>query len=135
MNQITPLDLSQFAYPPTLPLDVALRSASPQELREEYNLNQTEWDNLKANPYFLADLRKTIEDLKKEGMSFKLKARLQAEEYLKTVYQMVTDTTGNVPPAVRADLIKFVARVGGLDNKEVQAGQVGNALQININLG
>src|ERR1019366_9081400 len=119
----------------TLPLDVALRTASPQELRQEYHISQTEWDTLKTNPYFLADLRKTVEELKKDGMSFKLKARLQAEEYLKTVYQMVTDTTGNTPPAVRADLIKFVARVGGLDNKEVQAGQVGNNLQININLG
>ena len=58
---------------------------------------------------------------------------MQAEEYLKTSYQMVTDN--DLDPKVRADLIKSTARWAGFDAPS-QAGVGGTGgISISINLG
>jgi hypothetical protein len=72
--------------------------------------------------------------MQQEGMSFKLKARLQAEEMLKKVWRMVHTNDGSVPPAVKADLIKFMIRAAGYDGSADKNGSNQQALQININL-
>ena len=49
----------------------------------------------------------------------------------------LNDATGFVPPNVQADLLKFTIRAAGLDGSKDQAanaGAIGTALQININL-
>ena len=92
---------------------------------------------LRHDPVFLSDLTQAIETVKQDGMSFKLKAKLQAEEILKTSWKMIHDNTGNTPSSVRADLIKSTMRWAGYDNKDAAGagGTQANALQININLG
>jgi hypothetical protein len=85
---------------------------------------------------FIADLKAVVEELRKDGMSFKMKARLQAEELLKTSWRLIHSNNDDVPPNVKADLIKFTIRAAGLDGSKDQAaaGSQSNALQININL-
>jgi hypothetical protein len=73
--------------------------------------------------------------VKKEGMSFRLKARLQAEELLKTSWRLIHAPTDEVPPSVKADLVKATMRWAGYDNKETAAGAVNNGFNIQINLG
>jgi hypothetical protein len=133
-------DPTALAWPPTLPIELALKTATPQELRVEYGYSEAEWEALPRNPAFMKDLAQACELVRQEGMSFKLKAKLIAEENLKQVWKMIHESHGDVPPAVKGRLIELTARWAGFDPKGTGEGGAGgalvsNALQININLG
>jgi hypothetical protein len=76
--------------------------------------------------------QEAVEALKVDGMSFKMKARMQAEGFLSTSFAMVTNPATS--DAVRADLIKNTVRWAGYDAKAAEVGQ-GNTFAIQINLG
>lgn len=131
----TTRDPSQIAWPHTLIVELALKTASPQELKAEYNFTDDEWDGLRLNPAFIGELAAMCELIQKDGMSFKQKARLQAEAMLETNWRLVHGPSSEVPAAVKARLIETTFRIAGYDNKEA-AGQGGNTqLAIQINLG
>lgn len=131
-------DPTSLVWPPTLPIELALKTATPQELRVEYGYTQEEWDALPRNPVFMADLAGACELVRQEGMSFKLKAKLIAEENLKEVFRMTRDPV--CPPAVKGKLIELTARWAGFDPRTNGEGADGgpvnaNTLNISINLG
>ena len=72
--------------------------------------------------------------MREKGLTFKLKARAQAEELLTTSYLLIHDPA--VSPAVKADLIKSTVKWAGLEpkNTEVSDGAAGG-VKITINLG
>lgn len=119
-------------YPPMLPVELALRINSPKAICEAYGLTREEFEELAANPTFQADLKRAMEAVRRDGMSFKLKARLQAEELLKTSWTLIHNPA--IPPGVRADLIKFTIRAAGLDgSKELaEAGRPTLSIQVNL---
>jgi hypothetical protein len=125
------------SYPPTLPVEIALRVDTIPNICKSYGIDRTEWDRIRFDPVFKEDLKRCLEDLKQDGMSFKMKARLQSDALLTTMWNMIHAPGDEVPPAVKADLAKFTIRAAGLDGSKDQAQKqgVGNALQININLG
>lgn len=146
MNMLSPFgmdteqkDPTSLVWPPTLPIELALKTASPDEIRREYGYTQEEWAALPKNPAFLADLTAACEMVRQEGMSFKLKAKLIAEENLKTAWKMIHANHNDVPPAVKKDLILACARWAGYEQKGVSAdgnaAVANNAMQINIHLG
>lgn len=135
IEEETPRDPSLIGYPPTLPIELALKTASPAELKVEYGFTDEEWAALRYDQMFLADVMAAAEMVKKEGMTFKLKARLQAEELLKESWRLIHSKSADVPPSVKADLIKSTMRWAGYDNKEAIAGGQVNGLNIQINLG
>jgi hypothetical protein len=122
-------------YPPTFPVEIALRTAPLQKICEGYGISHDEWLALKEDPVFRADLAAAVELVKKDGMSFKLKAKMQSEELLKTSWRMIHSHNDEVPASVRADLLKFTVRAAGLAEPAEKAGSNANNLQININLG
>jgi hypothetical protein len=133
-------DPAELGFPPTLPIEIALREQTPREICEAYNISKSEWADIRVNPVFIRALTDAVELLKKEGMTFKIKARLQSEELLKTSWALIHSNNDQVSPAVKADLIKFTIKAAGLDASQEQklaasAGGQQNALQININLG
>lgn len=136
-TQLNPDDPAEIeVYPPQLPLEVAMRTASVKELCEAYNLTREQWDALRLNPMFVRDVTYWADNLKKEGGTFKAKARLQAEELLKTSWTLIHSHNDDVSPNVKADLIKFTVRAAGLDGSKDQVNNTQqNALSININLG
>ena len=126
---------AELGWPATLPLEIALHNHPVKVVCEAYGIDRERWNQLKEDPLFIADVQYFVDELKKDGMSFKLKARLQSEELLKTAWKMIHDAV--TPAPVRADLLKFVVRVAGLDASKDQANAAQlnqNALQININL-
>lgn len=131
-----PPDPAAMGWPPTLPLEVALRAASPAEICDAYELSEEDWNSLLDNPAFIQEVADAAAALKKDGMSFKMKARLQSEELLKTSWALIHAPNDDVPPSVKADLIKFTIRAAGLDGSKDQAASQnqGPALSININL-
>lgn len=128
-------DPAELGYPATLPIELALRVAPVKQICEAYGITREEWDVLRNDPLFKADLIRADEMVRREGMSFKLKARLQADELLKTSWQMIHSTSDQVPASVKADLLKFTIRAAGLVEDKAVTGVSGNNLQININLG
>ncbi len=127
-------DPATLGWPPTLPVEIALKTAPMDEIRIAYGFSTAEWAALKHNANFLADLGAAVQMVKKDGMSFKLKAQLQAEELLKSSWRMIHDP--EAPASVRADLIKATMRWAGYDQKEAPAGAgAGAGLNIQINLG
>jgi hypothetical protein len=121
-------------YPATLPIEVALHETPLADLKVEYGFSDEEWSALPHNPQFVSDLKAAKDMLKREGMSFRAKARLQADELLKRSWILIHSSTETVPPAVQADLIKATMRWAGYDNKEVAAGGQVNGFNIQINL-
>lgn len=144
MNAVTPFlmadskDPTSLTWPPTLPIELALKTATPDDIRREYGYSQAEWAALPGNPVFLKDLAAACEMVRQEGMSFKLKAKLIAEENLKEVFKLTRDE--KCPPAVRGKLIELTARWAGFDPRTNGEGADGgpvsaNTLNIQINLG
>lgn len=148
MGALTPFlmdskDPTSLVWPPTLPIELALKTATPEQLRVEYGYTDAEWAALPRNQVFLKDLAGACELVRQEGMSFKLKAKLIAEENLKQVWKMIHDTNPatQAPAAVRGKLIELTARWAGFDPRtNGEDGNGGgalqaNTLQIQINLG
>jgi hypothetical protein len=128
-------DPSKIAWPPTLPIELALKTASPQELREHYGYTDEEWDALRDNPVFITELTAACDLVKQEGMSFRLKARLQGEELLTTSWKLIHAPHSEVPPAVKSRLMEATWRMAGYDVKDGSQAGAGNMLNIQINLG
>jgi hypothetical protein len=136
---LNPMDPSELGWPPALPMELALKTAPVKEICVAYRLTREDYDRLRQDPLFVGAVTKYRDALAKDGgLSFKLKAQLQAEALLRKSWDMIHDPDPDIVPAnVRADLIKFTIRAAGLDGSKDQANGagVGNALQININLG
>ena len=90
-------DPSYLGYPPTLPVEIALKDHSVQDICAIYGLTAVDWHALCQNPVFVNDLRHAIDELKKDGVKFKLKARLQAELMLKRIWDMAHEKYEVVP--------------------------------------
>lgn len=143
MNALLPIhessrDPTAITWPPTLPIELALNTASPAVIQEEYGYTDAEWAALRTNKVFLKELAGACELVRQEGMSFKLKARLIAEENLKQVWKMVHQSHDVVPPSVKAKLIELTSRWAGFDprsNGEDSGPVNANTLNIQINLG
>lgn len=125
-------DPAALGYPPMLPVEIALKIDTPAKICELYGITREQFTRIIAHPVFIKSYQEAVESLKVDGMSFKLKAKMQAEGYLATVFSMVQDR--NTSDAVRADLIKNVTRWAGYDAKAVDTGQ-GSSFSIQINLG
>ena len=132
-------DPAELGFPPTLPIEIALREQTPREICEAYNISKSEWADIRVNPVFIRALTDAVELLKKEGMTFKIKARLQAEALLQTSWSLIHAPAEEVPSSVKADLIKFTIKAAGYDESQGQkaaanAASMVNALQINLYL-
>jgi hypothetical protein len=87
-----------------------------------------------SDPVFLKRVESYRDEVREKGLTFRLKARAQAEELLTTSYMLIHDPA--VSPAVKADLIKSTVKWAGLEpkNNEDQNASVGG-VKIMINLG
>lgn len=104
------------------------------ELLDVHKCTQDDLLIWNKDPVFLKQVSSYREDIKEKGLSFRLKARAQAEELLNTSWQLIHDI--DVSPTVKADLIKWTAKMGNLDPKPTE-GQVdlSGGVKITINLG
>lgn len=129
-------DPASISYPPLLPVELALREHSVKDVCLAYDISEEKWDRLRQDPVFVADLQARIIQLQTEGVSFKMKARLQSEEYLRKLWNITEDK--DAPVNIRADIMKFVIRAAGLDGSKDQAAAAaavaGNALSITLHL-
>lgn len=124
-----PADLG---FPAMLPMELALQIDTPKNICAHYGIDRAQFVAIINHPVFIRQYQSAVEQLKVDGMSFKVKARMQAEDFLTTSYAMVKNPATS--DAVRADLIKNTVRWAGYDAKATEAGG-GSSFNIQINLG
>lgn len=125
------VDPSTFGFDAKLPFELALKTAPVAVICEAYGLDRQAFAELAADPIFIQAFEEAKAEVAKNGVSFKMKAQLQADALLATSWEIIhNDAT---PSAVRAGLIRDTVRWAGWDNKQGE-GVAGNQFQININL-
>jgi hypothetical protein len=122
---------AELGFPPMLPYELAMKVDSAANICRAYGMTREAFAELIEHPVFIKAYQEAVEALKVEGMSFRIKARLQAEAYLDTAFVMAQNpgTSDNV----RADIIKNTVRWAGYDAKAAEGGP-GNSFNILINL-
>lgn len=89
--------------------------------------------NLLRSAEFKRRYSKLVDELKESGESFKLKARVQAEELLATQWQIIHDKSA--PHAVRMKGIENVVEWADLKPKKTPDAPPPAQISINIDLG
>jgi len=121
-----------------LAFDIALRlEGSGEEVGEilsRHTLELQSFQIISKDPLFLRQVGKFREEIRDKGVTFRLKARTQAEELLKTSWVLIHSP--DVSAAVKADLIKSTVKWAGLEPKNDFSSDGGSGgVRITINLG
>lgn len=122
---------AELGFPAMLPYELAMKVDAPANICRAYGITRDDFAVLVNHPVFIKAFQEAVEALKVEGMSFKVKARLQAEAYLDTAFAMAVNP--GTSDSVRADIIKNTVRWAGYDAKAAEGGQSAN-FNILINL-
>lgn len=134
MPERTPGPLAE-QWDPRLPYELALEMDEPGNVFAKFGIDQDGAIRMLQNPVFAAKLRAYRAEIVAKGVSFRLKAKVQAEDLLTHSYEMATDP--ETPPSVRADLIKWTAAVAELGppketSKDGGGGGTGGGFSLNI---
>lgn len=132
------LPLNHTKWNDRLAFDVALTLEGSgeklQDVMARHNIDANAIISFNADPVFLKKVESYRTDIREKGLTFKLKARAQAEELLTTSWLLIHDPA--VSPAVKADLIKSTVKWAGLEPKDSGPGEgAGGGVKITINLG
>ncbi len=121
-----------------LAFDVALAlegsGETLDEIKQRHHIKASDLLVFNKDPVFLKQVEHYRGEVREKGLTFKLKARAQAEELLTTSWGLIHDP--GVSPAVKADLIKSTVKWAGLEAKTDEAtGGATGGVRININFG
>lgn len=122
----------EMGFSPMLPYELAMQTDTPANICAAYGLGKEQFAALVKHPVFVKAFQDAVEALKVEGMSFKIKARLQAEAYLETAFKMAQNP--GTSDAVRQKIISDTVRWAGLD-KKAEDTSAGTGFNIILNLG
>lgn len=119
------------SWSPRLPFDMAMGDED-SNIQVRYELSDEEYQRILAHPVFRREVSEYIREIREKGVTFKAKAKLQAEEYLLELDEIATNRA--LSPGTRLDAIKFVVRCAELDGG-ANAAQAGNSMpQINVQI-
>ena len=132
------LPLNHTKWNDRLAFDVALTlegsGETLQEIVGRHRITTNDVLAFNADPIFLKKVEHYRTEVREKGLTFKLKARAQAEELLTTSWLLIHDAA--VSPAVKADLIKSTVKWAGLEPKDAGPQDQGTGgVKITINLG
>jgi len=104
------------------------------ELLDRHEFEAADLLTFKNDATFLKKVEAYREEVRTKGLTFRVKARAQAEELLKTSWILIHDPI--VSPAVKADLIKSTVKWAGLDTTPAnENANAAGGVTISINLG
>lgn len=121
-----------------LAFEIALKlegSGEPIEtILKAHDISPMQLTKFSKDPVFDSKVRAYRDEIQTKGLTFKLKAKAQAEELLTTSWALIHSI--DVSPAVKADLIKSTVKWAGYEPKgdDVQVANSGG-VKIVINLG
>jgi hypothetical protein len=121
-------------FPPMLFVELALRTAPLPDICAAYGISKDEFKQLMQHPQFIRSYQEAVDNVSKEGVSFKTKAQLISDDALAKLHKLIHDPL--TPAAVAVKAIENVTRWAGYEQKGVgEAVATGSGFQININLG
>lgn len=113
--------------------EIALRYEPVAIILQRHGVDKEQFAQLIKHQAFIVAVNQFRSEIKKNGMTFKLKAKLLSEDLLDMAYILAKDPT--VPAAVRTTNISNVVRWADLDPKASSAtGAGGDANQFNIQI-
>jgi hypothetical protein len=131
----TPVEYTKWSD--RLCFDIALRlEGSGEDLPEilsRHNVTPVEIAEFSKDPVFDKKVRHYRDEIREKGITFRLKARAQAEELLTTSWTLIHHP--DVSAAVKADLIKSTVKWAGLEVKGEGPAEGTGGVSITINLG
>lgn len=119
-------------WDPKLVFDLAVEVDDLPTILERYALSEDEFSGLMSVPAFRRELALMVRDVREDGVSFRSKAKLQAEDYLQILDEMVYDPT--TPASVRLDAIKSAVKWGDLEPREKKNAEGNGGAQVNISI-
>lgn len=124
-------EMTKGPFDPRLAWDLAMQMDPAGDVFRRYGVDEAGAADLLRMPLFVDTLRRFRREIEKNGTSFRAKARVMAEDLLAHSYLMATDA--EAPPAVRADLIKWTAKMGDLEPAtKKEEGSQGGGFQFQI---
>ena len=132
------LPLKHTKWSDRLAFDIALMlegsGESLDEVIERHKIKAEDIITYNKDQVFLKKVESYRNEIRDKGMTFKVKARAQAEELLTTSWTLIHSP--DVSAAVKADLIKSTVKWGGLEPKNDVIAEGGSGgVKITINLG
>ena len=132
------LPLRHTKWSDRLAFDIALllekSGETLDEVIERHAISPSEMLVFNEDPIFRKKTEDYRNEIREKGVTFRLKARAQAEELLVTSWQLIHSP--EVSPAVKADLIKSTVKWGNLEpKKEGTDADASSGFKITINLG
>ena len=132
------LPLQHTKWSDRLAFDIALllekSGETLDEVIERHAITPSDMLTFNEDPIFRKKVEIYRDDIREKGVTFRLKARAQAEELLVTSWQLIHSP--EVSPAVKADLIKSTVKWGNLEpKKEGMDADADGRFTITINLG
>ncbi len=121
-------------WDPKLVFELALGIEPLAAILERHGLTERHYNQLVDHPAFRKDLSAQRLEMQEHGVTFKHKARLQAEMYLKEMHTIITDSTGDVPASTKVDAIKYITKVAELEPDKKTASDDGGKQTINIQI-
>lgn len=113
-----------------IPYELAAQMGDPQAILAGYGFQGRAAFDLVASELFQKELRKQVEAFAANGLTFRRRAEIIADDALPHVYELIKDSTA--PSATRLDAIKWVTRMAGLEPNEKAA--TNNAFVLNIQM-
>lgn len=114
-----------------LAVELALHVDDAETVFAGYGYTPEQAADLLEQPAFLALMQQAQKAVVEEGLGFRIKAKLMAGELLPYAHDIATDPLQSA--AVRADLIKWTAKVAGFEPKDGKDdGKQGGGLTLNI---
>jgi hypothetical protein len=113
MSQDLRLTPSYFPYDARMCFEIALGLDPLEKILDRYGIDKPTFVKLAANTQFKQQIIEFRKEIKDKGLSFKEKAKMMAEDMLTTAYDIIHHTATSA--AVKADLIKWTAKIAGYD--------------------
>lgn len=117
-------------YPQNFCMELALGLEDEEVLCIRYDLTPYEYECLKENHAFQKDLASWRSRMAEDGLSFKLKARVQAESYLQEIDSIITSIDTSAETKLNA--ITRCVEWAGLGPKQQDGKNSGTSVTINI---
>lgn len=114
-----------------LAIELALKLDDPDTVFARHGYGHEEALALLNTVEFSGLLVNAEKEVKESGLSYRSKARSMAEDLLVHGYEIATDDLASA--SVRADLIQWFARIGGLEPAKKDDRTVGGGLNLTIN--
>ena len=103
-----------------LAVELAMKMDEPEDIFQRYGMTMDEGLALLSQPSFALILSRIGKEIAENGLSFKAKIKAIAEDLLPTAHSLASDPL--TAATVRADIIKWAAKLAGHEPKESKEG-------------